>query len=240
MINIKKYFVNATNGDDKSIFNVHHFNKKELLTYVTGKCKHGLPYQQHKKCFEHEILHGFHSPKIGIFDLEFQNFQANYGIILTYSLKEYGKNKIYANRILVRDLRSKYLDKNLCSEIITNLSKFDVLVTYWGTGCDLPYIRTRSLKWKLNFPQYGYIKHIDLYGLVKNKLSLNRYSLDSACQLLGIKGKNHVIGDYWIRALTGHVQSLNYILDHNKRDVIITEKLFNRIMKFSAQTNRSI
>jgi uncharacterized protein YprB with RNaseH-like and TPR domain len=79
-----------------------------------------------------------------------------------------------------------------------------------------------------------------MYGLVRHKLSLNRNSLEHACNLLGIKGKNHVIGDTWIRAVTGHRESLKYILKHNKLDVIILEKLYDKLITFSARTNRSI
>lgn len=222
------------------MFNPFHLKKAELLIYNTQKCKHRVPYSQHPRCFEREVLHGNHTPRIGFFDLEFQNFKANYGILLTYSIKEYKKKKIYSGMITQKDIRSKFLDKNLTSQIVKDFSKFDVIVTYYGTRCDIPYLRTRSMKWDIPFPAYGYIKHIDLYGLVKTKLSLNRNSLENACSLVGIKGKNHVFGDIWMRAVTGHVKSLEYILEHNKRDVIILEKLYDKLIIHSARTNRSI
>jgi len=181
-----------------------------------------------------------HSPKIGFIDLEFQNFKANYGILLSYAIKEYGKKKIYSSAITQKEIRSEYLDKKLTERLVKDFSRFDVVVTYYGSRCDIPYMRTRALKWGIPFPSYGYIKHIDLYYLVKSKLSLNRNRLETACSLLGIEGKNHVFGDKWIRAVTGHIPSINYILDHNKRDVVITEKLYKKLITFSANTNRSI
>lgn len=222
------------------VVNPYHLKKQELLIYLTGTCKHRHAYIQHPRCFEREIMHNGKSPKIGFLDLEFQNFKANYGIMLTYAIKEYGKNKILSGEITQNQVRSKTLDKQLVKKLIKDFSKFDVVVTYYGTGCDLPYMRTRALKWNLPFPQYGYIKHIDMYYLVKHKLSLNRNSLENACALLGIEGKNHVFGDIWIRAVTGHKPSIDYILKHNKLDVIILEKLYNRMITFSAKSNRSI
>ena len=217
-----------------------HLKKSELLIYTTGYCKHRVPYNQHPKCFLSEIMHGGKSPKIGFLDLEFQNFKANYGILLTYALKEYHKKEILSGKIAPDEIRSKFLDKELTKRLIKDFSKFDVVVTYYGSKCDLPYMRTRALKWNLKFPSYGYIKHIDLYYLVKAKLSLNRNSLANACALLGINGKNHVFGDIWIRAVTGDQKSIDYIHDHNIRDIVILEKLYDRMITFSSKTNRSI
>ena len=220
--------------------NPFHLKKQELLIFTTQKCKHRMPYHQHPQCFLNEIMQEGHVPKIGFLDLEFMNFNANYGILLTYAIKEYHKKKIYNSMISQKEIRSKDLDKNLTKRLIKDLSNFDVIVTYFGTRCDVPYMRTRALKWNIPFPSYGYIKHIDLYYLVKSKLSLNRNRLETACYLLGIHGKNHVIGDTWIRAVTGHEPSIRYILKHNKLDVIITEKLYDKMITFSAKTRRSI
>ncbi len=224
----------------QNIVNPYHLKKSELLLYTTGHCEHGHKYSEHPKCFLKEIMHGGKSPRIGFLDLEFQNFKANYGILLSYAIKDYGKKKVYGGKITTDEIRSKYLDKELTRRLIKDFSKFDVVVTYYGSKCDLPYMRTRALKWKLKFPSYGYIKHIDMYYIVKAKLSLNRNSLENACALLGIKGKNHVFGDIWIRAVTGDQKSIDYIYDHNIRDVAILEKLYNRMITFSSKTNRSI
>lgn len=224
----------------QNVVNPHHLKKSELLIYTIGHCKHRMPYKQHPQCFLQEIMQGGKSPKIGFLDLEFQNFKANYGLLLTYAIKEYHKKEVCSSKITTEEVRSKFLDKELTKRLIKDFSKFDVVVTYYGTRCDLPYMRTRALKWKLKFPSYGYIKHIDMYYLVKAKLSLNRNSLQNACALLGIRGKNHVFGDIWIRAVTGHQPSIDYIYDHNVRDVVILEKLYDRMITFSAKTNRSI
>jgi len=224
----------------QNIVNPFHLKKQELLIYTTGRCKHRIPYQQHPNCFRTEVMHDGKSPKIGFLDLEFMNFKANYGVLLTYAIKEYHKKEILNSKITTDEIRSKNIDKELTKRLIKDFSKFDVVVTYYGSKCDLPYMRTRSLKWNLKFPSYGYIKHIDMYYIVKNKLSLNRNSLANACALLGIKGKNHVFGDIWIRAVTGDQKSIDYILKHNLLDVIILEKLYDRMITFSAKTNRSI
>lgn len=223
-----------------NVVNPFHLKKAELLIFTTQKCKHRMPYKQHPQCFINEIMNNGKSPKIGFLDLEFQNFKANYGILLTYAIKEFGKNVTLGSKITTEEVRSKTLDKQLVKRLIKDFSKFDVVITYYGSRCDLPYMRTRALKWNIPFPSYGYIKHIDMYYVVKNKLSLNRNSLENACALLGIKGKNHVFGDIWMRAVTGHQPSIDYIYSHNVIDVVILEKLYNKMITFSSKTNRSI
>lgn len=224
----------------QNVVNPNHLKKAELLLFTMGRCKHHHTYSEHPACFLQEIMQGGKSPKIGFLDLEFMNFKANYGILLTYAIKEYHKAEILSGKITTEEVRSKFLDKELTKRLLKDFSIFDVVVTYYGSRCDLPYMRTRALRWKLKFPSYGYKKHIDMYYLVKAKLSLNKNSLQNACALLGIKGKNHVFGDVWLRAVTGHQPSIDYIHDHNLRDVIILEKLYDRMITFSAKTNRSI
>jgi len=220
--------------------NPYHLKKAELQLYLTGYCKHRMPYQQHPTCFQKEILDKGRDLKIGILDLEFQNFKANYGILLTYFIKYYHQDKYCSGKITQKEVRGKFLDKKLVEKLTKDLENFDILITYYGTKCDMPYMRTRALRWKITFPQYGTIKHIDMYYLVKSKLSLNRNSLENVCFLLGIKGKNHVFGETWIKAVTGNEKCINYIYKHNKKDVDILEKLYDRLIQFNRKLNRSI
>ena len=220
--------------------NPFHLKKAELLIYTTGKCKHRMPYELHPSCFQRDILDKGRDLKLGILDLEFMNFKANYGILLTYFIKHYHQNKYCSGKITQKEVRSNTLDKKLVEKLVKDLDNFDVLITYYGSKCDLPYMRTRALRWDIPFPEYGTMKHIDMYYLVKAKLSLNKNTLQNACYLLGIKGKTHVIGDIWLKAVTGNVKCIEYIYNHNKPDVDILEKLYDKLIQFNRKTNRSI
>lgn len=227
--------------------NPFHLKKNELQIYLSGHCKHRVPYQQHPDCFQKEILQDKKDLKIGIIDIEFVGFniKADMGIILTYVIKEYQKNVIYQRKIKPHELKSKNLDKQLVKCLIRDMSKFDVLVTYYGSKCDLPYIRTRALRHGLQFIQYGFIKQIDLYYIIKNKFKLHKKSLNNACCVFGINGKilddyNFISGETWLRAVSGHRASLDYILKHDRLDVFKTEKLYTKIIGYSRKTNRSI
>ena len=214
--------------------------KSELQIYLSGYCKHRVPYAQHPNCFIKEIQEGGKKRLVGVLDIEFDNFKADFGTILTYAIKVLNKKKIYTGRIYKKDLQKFDFDKRIVTSLVKDINKFDELITYYGTKCDIPYIRTRTLYHNLDFPFYGFIKHIDLYYWVKFRLKLHRNSLDSACRFLGIKDKNHVDMEIWRRAKLGDKKSLDYVLKHNIGDVISTEKVYHALKNYSRKTSRSL
>lgn len=226
----------------KKEINPFDLKKADLQIYTTGRCKHRHLYYEHPNCFETEILQQGKKYKIGVLDIETfgMGFNANQGIILTYHIKEYGKNKYYKGKIKLKDLRSKDKDKNITKQLVKDLQQFDRIITYNGSKFDLPYIRTRAVKWKIPFPKYKHMTHIDLYYIIKYKFKFRFSSLGQACDFFHINGKDHLNYEIWIDAMTGNQQSLQKIFKHNKWDVDITELLHDEVIIFSRQTNRSI
>lgn len=220
--------------------NVFKLKKSELQIYLSGYCKHRAPYSVHPSCFVREIQEGGKKQVIGVLDIEFDNLKADFGTILTYAIKVLNHKKIYTGRIYKKDLMGFDFDKRIVSNLIRDLNKFDEVITYYGTKCDIPYIRTRALCYDIDFPFYGFIKHIDLFYQVKYKLSLHRNSLASACYFFGIEEKNNVDMDIWRKAKLGDKKSLDWVLDHNIRDVIATEKLYHILKNYSRKTSRSL
>lgn len=219
--------------------NPYNMKKVEMQLFLSGYCKHRQPYQQHPRCFEREIGH---DPKIGILDIETTwGFNADYGFMLCYALKVYHEDRIYSSVISKRDIVRFEYDERIVKNLVRDLKNFDVLITYNGTRFDIPYARTRALKYKYDFPKYGSIKHIDLYYSVKFKMKIRPNTLENACSLLGITGKNHVDREIWLKASQGHVKSLDYVYKHCLRDVgRCTERLYDRLMDYARKTNRSL
>jgi len=222
------------------MINPNHLKKAELLTYITGRCKHHHFYTEHPSCFTREVLEGGKSQRIGVLDIEFSNFKANYGFILCYAIKEHNKDKISGNCVSPSAIRRFDFDKHLVKKMVNDINKFDQIVTYYGTKCDVPYMRTRCLEHKVKFPFYGYVKHIDLYYLIRYKLQLQSNSLESACQFFGIKGKSHINPRIWLRGSHGSKKDLDEIFEHNLGDVKITDELYNKIINYSRKTQRSL
>lgn len=212
--------------------------KQDLIWMQNNTCAaHGKPYIEHYECYLSEVKP---PEKIGFLDIEASNLSANFGVMFAYCIKPNWTNEIIYGITEPKTFK-KDLDKSVTEKCIGDMLHFDRIVTYYGTRYDIPFIRTRALYHKLSFPEYGSILHTDLYYIVRNKLRLNSNRLEVACRtVFGKSQKTHIENEYWIRALMNDKESLDYILDHCKKDVLETERLFDEMVKFTKVTDRSI
>ena len=217
---------------------VYKLKKTELVWLNANKCKHGHTYLEHYNCF---LKENPNQNRIGFFDIEVSNLKANVGLLLCYCIKDFGSDEIIEGCITPKDLRSDRLDEKVVRKCVSDLSKFDRIVTYYGTGFDIPYIRSKAVHCGIDFPCYGEMLHTDLYYIVRNKFKLTRSSLKVATQyLLGDTNKTEIDWKTWIRAGLGHQPSLDYVLEHCRMDVVDTQRLYEKIMGFKKETDLSI
>jgi len=217
--------------------NPNILTKAQQKQYFEGRCRHYHLYSEHPNCFKKEVLPNLRE---GYLDIETTGFEANYHHILTYVIKVKGEDKYYKASITKEDLDNGDFDKKVCEQLISDLNKFDVIYTYYGTGFDIPFMRARCLYWKLPFPGFGTIKHKDVYYIVRRLLKLNRKSLEVATRFLGISGKNHVLGNEWMLARIGNPKGLKYVMEHNIIDCDILEELHDRLSNYVKATLNTI
>lgn len=217
---------------------VWRLKKSEIIWLGTHYCKHRHTYLAHYNCYLTE--HPNEGEQIGFFDIETSNLDANYGIMFSYCIKPAGKREITGRLITSKELK-KDLDKEVCKQLLIDISKFDKLVGYYSTKFDIPFIRTRCIRHGLEFPEYGQLFHKDVYYIIRNKFKLHRNRQEIACRfLLGKTEKTHLLPETWMRAMQGDKKSLQYIYDHNKRDVRDLERLYNKVINFHLPSNKSI
>jgi uncharacterized protein YprB with RNaseH-like and TPR domain len=213
------------------------------------RCVHRHTLSEHPKCFAKGLVknkeeyknekdftkktgqpwYTFSGYRIGYFDIETAgSFDADWGTVLSWCIKDKG-GKIHSSVINKEELFSGVMDKRVVEEFVERLKDYSIIVGYYSTGFDLPYMRTKALRYGLDFPGYGDLYHWDLYYTVSNKLKLSRNSLDSVCDYLGIPGKTHLDKDVWRAAAYGDPKALKIVLEHNKGDVVITEQLHDKI-----------
>jgi len=205
-----------------------------MIWMAKHKCKHGHSYLEHPSCYT-----GEEKPpeKVGFLDIECSNLSANFGIILSYAIKE-RNGKVRGRVITPEELKSKGQDKTLVSECIRDMEKFDRLIGFYSSRFDFPFVRSRAMVHGVHFPGYGEIKQTDLWFWVRGKLRLNSNRLQSACDFLGIPSKGHKLdGLLWTKALSGDKKALAFIYTHNIEDVYSTEELFERMLPFHRMTN---
>ena len=216
---------------------VWRMSKKDIIKAAKWRCQHGEPGISHWNCYLRENPTG---EKLGFLDIETSNLHATFGIMLAFSIKERGTDKIYSRVITAGELRT-CLDKQVVAQCVKDMQLFDKVVTFYGTKFDIPFIRTRALALGLEFPEFGQLYHKDMYYVARNKLRLHSNRLDAVCHaLFGETTKTRIEPGYWIKALMGDKVALQYILEHNRQDVIELERVYDALINFNGVTNTSV
>jgi uncharacterized protein YprB with RNaseH-like and TPR domain len=174
----------------------------------------------------------------GYLDIETSGLQADFGIIYTYQIKVAGQDSFYHSKITREQILSGVLDKKVVTDLVMDLTKFKRIYTYYGTRFDIPFARSRALANNIDFVPYGLVEHRDIYYLARRILRIHSKRLESVCDLLGIVGKTHLDAKVWIEAHSGKPKAIDYILEHNKMDVIILEKVHKRLMEYEKGSRR--
>ena len=223
---------------------VKQLRKADLEWLGTHHCKaHSHTYLEHYQCWLKEQPQDCpFVERVGFLDIEATNLAASFGYVFSYAIKERG-GPIIGRVLTPREIRTYKFDQNLMAEMCRNLRKFHRIIVYYGTDYkfDIPYLRTRALKYRLDFPLYKEVYAQDAYAVVKAKLRLHRNRLETACQMFDINAKEHRLEpEIWCKALAGHKPSLEYIWEHNKEDVVSLEQLWDLLEPYTLKNKRSI
>ncbi len=217
---------------------VKDLTKAELVNIANFRCEHRHSGLDHYECW---LKARGLEQNWCVLDLETSNLNAPFGILLCWGIKVYGQDEVYQGWINREDLYNTDLDKRVVFECVERLKQYETVITYFGTGFDVRWLRAKALHYNLDFPVYGTIKHLDVYYMVRRLLKLGRSSLESACDYLGIAGKTKIKWDNWLAAMCrADAVALADIADHNKKDLEITERCFDRLRPFVKLTKRSI
>jgi len=216
---------------------VKSLTKSEIVWLHTHRCKHGHRYLAHYNCYLAEVKH---KEIIGFLDIETTHLDANFGVILSWCIK-IGK-KIHSDCITKKDLADpKILDKKVVQSCVATMMQCNKIVTHYGSRFDIPYIRTRALSHRVYFPTYGELQQEDTWAMAKNSLKLSSNRQDAVAEILnGHSIKTRFNRKYWMLAMMGDEKSIEYIFEHNKKDVIELEKNYYRLQPYVRKTNRSI
>ena len=129
-------------------------------------------------------------------------------------------------------------DSNLIKDIWDVLDEADVVVMQNGQAYDYKMTNARFLYHGLTAPSP--YKIIDTLKEARKYIKLPSYSLDDMVKYFSIgKKKEHEGFDLWTKCLSGDKSAWNRMKAYNAHDVLITEKLYLKLMPF-AQSNLGI
>jgi uncharacterized protein YprB with RNaseH-like and TPR domain len=216
--------------------------RAEIESAYLHRCKaHGHRFLEHWGCF---LAEQAQPQKIGFFDIETSNFKADWAITLSYSILDDATDIISGRAIKPKELANGVFDKDLIADMIRDMKQFDVLVGYYSTKFDLPFARTRAvITGNKDFPTFGTLQHKDAYYIVKSKFGAlsSRRQENAAKMLLGKTEKTHINPTIWLKALVMHDQaSIDFIWDHNNRDVRDLKGIYHMVMPFVKNGTKSI
>lgn len=222
---------------------VHRLKKSEIVWLGNHHCTtHNHSYLEHYNCYLAEVEGAVQ--KIGFFDIEASNLDADFGFVLSWCIKPHGSPKILSSLLTKEDLDNAKIgaeDGRLMRELVEVLTGFDKIITYYGARFDIPFVRARAVICGIKFPVFGSLIHNDLYFVVRNRFKLSSRRLENACRvLLGQTNKTKIEPAYWRAASRGDEESLAYILDHNRKDVEDLERLYNFTIDYAARRDTSI
>jgi len=219
------------------------------------RCVHRQDIKHHPSCFRKGLVNYVDSRqfekltgqswwkmpgyRIGYLDIETDGLKADFSTMLSWAIKEKG-GETAVGVITKEELFNGVYDRNLVQACVDEMRKYSIIITYFGSRFDIPYIRTKCLHYGIEFPGYGEIYHFDLFYLVKSKLNLSKKSLDNACDYLGIQGKTPIDKESWRRAKYGDSEALEEVVRHNIPDVVILEQLHEKVEPFQKFTRKSI
>jgi len=219
--------------------------REELKKRAETRCIHRHTKEEHPNCFRKGLLstqmwYRQMDAKIGFLDIETSNFKADVGFMLSWALQLEGENEVHSDVITKQELFDLQFDKRIVKSLVDAIKPTDALVTYYGTGFDFPFLRTRCLYWNINYPIYGSIYNFDLYYRVKALLKLSRNSLRSATNFFGLHEKTDVDLAIWNLARYGDKKSLDSVVEHNVDDVLALSGVFYKLEDYSKWSRRSI
>jgi uncharacterized protein YprB with RNaseH-like and TPR domain len=220
---------------------VHRLKKSDIIWLANHRCDaHSMDYLSHYNCF---LKENPNQKRVCFFDIETSHLKANLGVILSYCILDNQTGEIRYAVVDPKDLRKKDgRDRKVVRKCLDDLADFDLIVGYYSSRFDIPYIRTRAMIWGMEFPVYGTRQQKDLYYTVKYKFALHSNRLDVACRtILGHSDKTILDTDIWMdAAYSGDPEALAYILKHNKNDVTDLKKLYDKVLDYSYPITRSI
>lgn len=168
--------------------------------------------------------------KICMFDIETTNLNADFGFMLCASWKFVGEKEVHTASIFDSPsfIDDPTDDKHVVAQVAQALNSSDVIVGHYSKRFDFPYIQARLLFHGL--PTMDPRKpHVDTWHIARYKLKLHSNRLQSITEHLGFEDKTPIKSREWIRAMSGDVRAIQYVIDHCEQDVLVLEHVYHKL-----------
>lgn len=172
-------------------------------------------------------------PKVLLFDTESSNLVGDYGRLLCITWQWLGEKIVHVTSIM-DDLKAFHKDptndKIVAMKGLELFKEAHAVISWYGKRHDVPLINTRLTAY--NLPKLPPVFHWDGWEVARYNLKLRSNRLASAAAFLGVSSKTSITAEAWVKAPTGHIPSLRYVIEHGKKDVIVLQEVYERLRHF--------
>lgn len=126
-------------------------------------------------------------------------------------------------------------DKSLVKEVVGLIKSHDIVVAHNGTRFDLPFLRTRALRWGMR--PVREVKVVDPLSIAWRKFKLRSNRLGAIADFLGIVDRKTPLDmSVWADAyLNGTKGAMDLIVEHCVADVKVLSAVLEHVKGFIRQ-----
>ena len=109
----------------------------------------------------------------------------------------------------------------------------ELLVTWYGSGFDIPFLRSRALVHGINLEKLSELPMLDLCEWSRANLLLSSYSLESVARFLGVEKATEFRGGDVLTLFKlverGDLEARKLIVEHCKEDLTLLKRVHERL-----------
>jgi len=170
--------------------------------------------------------HIFHRGKPGKFGRA-AGFCSDLAYILVFGYKWLGEDPKSITLSKAQFKKDPYDDRPILEAAFEIMSQADVVITWYGSGHDVPFLATRLSQQGIYLDPS--IKHIDLYQVASKKMRLSSNSLDNTAKFFGLPQKTKVSPKLWADCWAGNYDSLQEMARYCEQDCEVLSTVFEKM-----------
>lgn len=223
-------------------------NKKKTEIHDIAKERKKYFRKNYKNLSMKEKYELYDINKIGYLDIETSGLTGDFDIMLSYAISvrntQTEKSELRYGVINSNDVKmarkkrdADLIDKRLTEKLLHDIKDLDCLIGHWFIGKkrhDIPFVRTRCLINGIDgLPKHKQIRYGDTQKWGSLLFRTHNFGLATLGTAFNVSTqKTPIHPKDWKLACLGDKKALEYILDHNIKDVIITHKVHKKLEEF--------
>ncbi|MEW6593036.1 MAG: ribonuclease H-like domain-containing protein [Candidatus Hadarchaeota archaeon] len=160
-------------------------------------------------------------------DIETSAKNANEGIVIAIGILPEG------GQAEVRFASNLEEEKKALEWLKEKLKSCDEMVTWFGSGFDIPFLITRAIYHNIDMSELAEIPMLDLCKWSQANLSMSSHSLEAVARFFGISEGKEFRGTDILTLFRlverGDFESRKLIVDHCREDVVVLKRIHDRL-----------